>query len=112
MQDPQWCLKQAEEVGPYCHMVIERLFNNGVLDNLRSAQGIVRTLKKKYKANRLEAACKRALFYDTPRYKTVKSILEKQLDYLEEPPAIPQELSNVYTGGSTFSREANALQRH
>ena len=90
MQDPQWCLKQAEEIGPFCRMVIERLFNNGVLDNLRSAQGIVRTLKNKYKANRLEAACKRALLYDNPRYKTVKSILEKQLDYLEDPPATPQ----------------------
>lgn len=109
MQDPQWCLQQAEAVGPCCHMIIERLFADGVLDNLRSAQGIVRTLKNKYKNDRLEAACKRALLYDTPRYRTVKAILEKQLDSQEEPPAIQQKLSNVYTGGGTFSRDANAL---
>lgn len=112
MQDPQWCLKQAEEIGPCCRIIIERLFTNGVLDNLRSAQGIVRTLQNKYKANRLEAACKRALFYDNPRYRTIKSILEKQLDYLEEPPATPQKLSNVYTGGGTFCRDAKALLLH
>lgn len=109
MQDPQWCLKQAEEVGPCCRIVIERLFTNGVLDNLRSAQGIVRTLKNKYQTTRLEAACKRALFYDNPRYNTVKSILEKQLDYQETPSALPHKLSNVYTGGGTFCRDANKL---
>jgi len=56
-------------------MVIERLFADRVLDNLRSAQGIVRTLKNKYKSSRLEAACKRAILYDNPRYTTIKSIL-------------------------------------
>ncbi len=109
MQDPQWCLKQAEKIGPCCLMVIERLFNNGVLDNLRSAQGIVRSLKNKYKSKRLEAACKRALLYDNPRYRTVKSILEKRLDYLEEPEAAPQELSSVYKGSGTFCRDTNTL---
>ncbi len=109
MQDPQWCLKEAEKIGPCCLMVIERLFDKGVLDNLRSAQGIVRSLKNKYKANRLEAACKRALLYDNPRYVTVKSILEKRLDYLEEPEAAPQELSSVYKGSGTFCRDTNTL---
>jgi len=109
MQDPQWCLKQADKIGPCCRMLIDRLFSDGVLDNLRAAQGIVRSLKNKYKANRLEAACRRALLYDNPRYKTVKSILEQQLDYLDDPPATPQKLSKVYTGGGTFCRDANAL---
>ncbi len=112
MQDPQWCLKQAEKIGPCCRMIIDRLFNNGVLDNLRAAQGIVRTLKNKYNSNRLEAACKRAILYDNPRYRTIKSILEKQLDYLDEPIAAPQELSSVYTGKGTFCRDANDLLIH
>jgi len=37
MRDPQWCLKQAEATGPYCHLFIQRLFENRVLDRLRAA---------------------------------------------------------------------------
>lgn len=109
MQDPQWCLRQAEKIGPCCHMVIERLFADRVLDNLRSAQGIVRTLKNKYQSCRLEAACKRAIFYDNPRYTTIKSILAKRLDYQEEPIPASHKLSDTYTGGGNFCRDANSL---
>jgi transposase len=112
MQDPQWCLKQADEVGPCCRMLIDRLFADRVLDNLKAAQGIVSSLKKKYSADRLEAACKRALFYDNPRYRTVKNILEKELDQLEEPPSKSQKLSDVYTGKGNFCRDANSLLIH
>ncbi len=37
MRDPQWCLKQAEPVGEYCHALIERLFANGIVERLRAA---------------------------------------------------------------------------
>lgn len=112
MQDPQWCLKQADEVGPCCRTLIDRLFADRVLDNLKAAQGIVSSLKKKYSADRLEAACKRALFYDNPRYRTVKNILEKKLDQLEKSPSKPQKLSDVYTGKGNFCRDANSLLIH
>ena len=39
MKDPQWCLRQAEQIGPACHALIEQLFADRVLDNLRAAQG-------------------------------------------------------------------------
>ncbi len=90
-------------------MVIERLFADRVLDNLRSAQGIVRTLKNKYQSCRLEAACKRAIFYDNPRYTTIKSILAKRLDYQEEPIPASHKLSDTYTGGGNFCRDVNSL---
>lgn len=109
MQDPQWCLKQADKIGPCCHMLVDRLFTKGVLDNLRAAQGIVRTLKNKYNPNRVEAACKRALLYDDPRYQTVKTILEKDLDTLDDSLSAPAELSGVYTGGGSFCRDTNSL---
>ncbi len=112
MQDPQWCLKQAHEIGPCCRILIDRLFSDKVLDNLRAAQGIVSTLKKKYTAIRLEAACKRALYYDNPRYRTVKNILEKDLDQLEELPSDSKPLSNVYTGKGNFCRDINSLLTH
>ena len=111
MQDPQWCLKQADEIGPCCHMLIDRLFSDKVLDNLRAAQGII-SLKKKYTSLRLEAACKRALYYDNPRYRTVKNILEKDLDQFDELPSDAKPLSKVYTGKGNFCRDINSLLIH
>lgn len=111
MQDPQWCLKQADEIGPYCRILIDTLFADKVLDNLRAAQGIL-SLKKKYTAKRLEAASKRALLFDNPRYKTVKKILEKELDKFDEPSSDFHQLSDVYTGKGNFCRDINALLTH
>jgi len=68
MQDPQWCLRQAQVFGPQCHRLIRRLFAHRVLDNLRSAQGII-SLKKKYGKERLEKACTRALLFVNARYR-------------------------------------------
>jgi transposase len=48
----------------------------------RSARGVL-SFQKKYTAQRLESACKRALHYKCPTYKSVKSILEKGLDKKE-----------------------------
>jgi len=108
MRDPQWCLKQADVIGPFCRTLIDRLFSDRVLDNLRAAQGIV-GFKKKYGKERLEAACRRALFYDNPRYQTVKTILIKELDHLEMPRETDRQLSDVYTGNGKFCRDANTL---
>ncbi|MBW2154966.1 MAG: IS21 family transposase [Deltaproteobacteria bacterium] len=41
MQDPQWCLKQAEAVGVHCHRLVRQLFADRVLDNLQAAQGVI-----------------------------------------------------------------------
>jgi len=107
MRDPQWCIKQADDIGPFCRALIDHLFSDRVLDNLRAAQGIVR-FKDKYGKERLESACRRALFYDNPRYQTVKTILEKELDYIDTPKS-SQQLSNVYTGDGAFCRDTNTL---
>lgn len=104
MRDPQWCLKQARDIGPSCTSLIEALFSDKVLDNLRAAQGIIR-LGDKYGAARLEAAAHRALFYDNPRYGTVKSILKKGLDQLPVHPVLFESLANVYTGQARFGRD-------
>ena len=47
MRDPQWYLKKAQTIGPFCHGLIKTLFSNRVLDNLRAAQGIIR-LSERY----------------------------------------------------------------
>lgn len=104
MQDPQWCLKQANRIGPDCLKVIRRLFAHKVLDNLRAAQGVI-SLGKKYGTARLEAACTRALHFDNVKYRTVKSILHQGLDQAvleEHNNVIP--LSSVYAGNGRFIR--------
>jgi transposase len=104
MQDPQWCLKQAEEIGSDCHRMIRRLFEHRVLDNLRAAQGII-SLGKKYGPARLEAACTRALFFDNVRYRAVKTILQKGLDQeplTESSNVVP--ISAAYSGNGRFLR--------
>jgi len=110
MQDPRWCLKQAEDIGSYCHRFIRHLFADRVLDNLRAAQGVI-GLSKKYGASRLEAACHRALFYDNPKYRTVKSILAQGLDQLpiEDDQVL---LSSTYTASARFMRTGAELQVH
>ena len=111
MQDPQWCLRQADAVGPDCHRLICRLFTDKVLDNLRAAQGVI-GLGKKYGAARLEAACTRALYFDNAKYRTVKSILHQGLDQLplyEHPNVIP--LAAAYTGRGRFLRHQACRQR-
>jgi transposase len=108
MRDPQWCLKQARAVGPYCTRLIETLFADKVLDNLRAAQGIIR-LGDKYGHQRLEDASRRALFFDNPRYGSVKAILRKGLDQLPEQPSLFGSLADVYTGQARFGRDIRLL---
>ena len=113
LQDPQWCLRQAEAIGSDCHRLIRALFSDRVLDNLRAAQGIV-GLGKKYGAMRLENACTRALHFDNPRYRTVKIILEKGLDQapLQADPSVGIPLSSVYTLDGRFLRRTGEMPLH
>jgi len=111
MRDPQWCLKKAREVGKCCTELIETLFADRVLDNLRAAQGIIR-LGDKYGAERLETACRRALFFDNPRYRTVKTILKKGLDQQPVQQPLFETLAEVYTGKARFGRDIHTLNIH
>ena len=108
MRDPQWCLKQAEDVGDYCHALIERLFANGIVERLRAAQGVIR-LRKLYGDTRLNAACRRALAFENIGYRSVKTILEKGLDQVADPTGAFDQLCDTYTGKSRFCRDTKDL---
>jgi len=110
MADPQYCLRQAARIGPACRGLIERLFAHRVLDQLRAAQGVIR-LEKKFGAVRLEAACARALSFDDPRYRTVKTILDKGLDQLAAH-ALFEAVADTYTRGGRFCRDLASLLHH
>jgi len=104
MHDPQWCLRQAERLGPSCKNLVETLFADRVLDNLRAVQGILH-LGERFGPLRLEAACKRALDYENPRYRTVKTILQKGLDQQPASCLIEPQLPETYRGASRFGRD-------
>ena len=109
MRDSRWCLEQATLIGSHCQTVIETLLNHSVVDYLRAAQGII-GLQKTYGNVRLEAACRRALAFQSPHYQTIKSILKKGLEYepLPEQEAF-DELTETYTGKGKFSRNTSTL---
>jgi transposase len=111
MRDPQWCLKQSEKVGAACHQLVQQLFADKVLENLRAVQGIIR-LKDKYGSVRLEAACRRALDYNNPRYGTVKTILEKGLEQHPSVQLAFDTLAESYTGQGRFCRNIQTLLKH
>ena len=107
MADPQHCLREGERIGPQCHALIQRLFADRVLDHLRAAQGVIR-LEKQHGAARLEAACGRALAFDDPRYRTVKTILAKGLDQTTVSGSF-DALADTYTRGGRFGRRPSTL---
>ena len=103
--DRQWCLDQARRVGPACHQLIERLLGDRILERLRAAQGVVQ-LSGRYGAQRLEAACERALSHDSPHYRTVKSILVGGHDLTPIPST---DTPSSYAATPRFAREARSL---
>ena len=111
MKDAQWCLKQARQIGSHCELVINHLFADRVLDNLRGAQGIV-GFSKRYGKIRVNAACQRALAFENVRYRAVKQILEKGLDQQDWAETGFDTLAECYTGAGKFSRDSSSLLKH
>lgn len=107
MRDPQWCLKQARDVGPAATAVVERLFAHRVLDHLRAVQGLLR-LADSYGRDRLEAACSRALNFGSPTYRTIKQILKEGHD--QQPDLLDATvLEAPYRGDARFIRPPSRL---
>lgn len=79
MRTPAWCRERAEQVGPACTEVVEVLFEVNALYRLRSAQGVLR-LADTFGAERLEAACRKAIDAGDPSYRTIKGILAAGLE--------------------------------
>jgi len=108
LADPQYCLAAAERIGRHCRLVIERLFGDRVLDKLRAAQGVIR-LAKIHGDARLEAACQRALEFDDPRYRTIKTILARGLDQQATAAVADTLNADLYARGGRFCRDVSDL---
>jgi len=76
---PAWYRQQASGVGPSTRQTVDILLGEHALHYLRQCQGILR-LKEKYTPERLERACARANAFGDPSYRTVRTILERDLD--------------------------------
>lgn len=111
LRDPQWCRRQSAAIGPACGELIERLFAHRVLDNLRAAQSVI-ALGKRFGHRRLEAACRRALEFEDPKYRTVKTILENGIDLTATQLDAFDRLADAYTGGGRFTRDTTKLLTH
>ena len=81
----QW----ARRLGPSVALVAREIFADKAVDGMRPVRALIR-LADKYTSLRLEAACRRAIHFATPSYRSVKNILVHELDRLpEEQPAEP-----------------------
>ncbi len=106
LQDRAWCAKQAAAVGPACAELVARLLTDRIVERLRAAQGLLR-LAKPYGAQRLEAACARALYHATIQYRSVKNILIGGHDTLPLPSA--SQTPSMYASAARFARDAQSL---
>ena len=101
LKTPEFCLKLAEQVGPHTHQVVECLLADRPLDRLRSVQAIL-ALAESVGEKRLEAACRRALYYGDPHYRCIKGILNAALD---RDPLPDQTIAASHPQNYAFSRK-------
>ncbi len=80
-------LKQASNIGSSTALLCDEIIKNATHpeQGLRSCLGIVR-LTKIYPSERIEDACLRGLKLKSPSYKSIKSILQNNLDKLAVTP--------------------------
>ena len=82
-------MQRARRLGPSVALVAELILADRAVDELRPVRALIR-LADTYTTTRLEAACRRAVRFATPTYRSVKDILLNELDRLpEELPAEP-----------------------
>ncbi len=103
---PDYCRQVAARLGPATSQVVETLLGDRPLYRLRSVQAILR-LEETVGAQRLEAACVRALYFDDPRYRRIKEILNAALDREPLPetaaPAPPRQHTFARSGAEFFA---------
>ena len=84
LRTPAWCRHRATELGPAVVQLVDELLGGPPhpLYLLRQVQAVIR-LQESYSAERLDAACRRALTADGS-YRTVKNILANSLDVVRD----------------------------
>jgi transposase len=114
-RSPDWCREQARTLGPAVSQVVAELLASHALHHLRQCQGII-GLAEKYGAARLDSACRVAIAFGDPAYRTVRNILEKGLEG-QAPLPLPSSTSAADAAAflhgpeQLFAVEANSPER-
>ncbi len=101
---PSKIVAWAKQVGESTHEVIQGIINSNrhAEQTYRSCLGIKR-LSAHYPAERIEAACKRAIVINGRSYKSIQSILKNGLDQRPLPPAQEEKaISHKNLRGNTY----------
>jgi transposase len=101
---PDYCRQVATRIGTATRQVVDALLGDRPLYRLRSVQAILR-LEETVGAERLEAACVRALHFGDPSYRRIKAILNAALDrdpLPEETPDVPEQKHRFARSGDEF----------
>jgi transposase len=109
---PTYCRQVATRLGPATSQVVETLLGDHPLYRLRSVQAILR-LEETVGAQRLEAACARALYFGDPQYRRIKQILNAALDrepLPETAPPAPARQHVFARSGVEFFAEAQEVE--
>jgi transposase len=108
---PERLVRWAQKAGPSVAGLIETVMATRVhpQQGFRSCLGILR-LSERYGAERLEAACERALEVGAASYRSVHSILRAGLDRRrpageEEPPSVPLPVHENLRGADYYRRQ-------
>ena len=100
----------AQEVGPATAQLVTALLAEPTLTRLREVQALLR-LTARYPFERLERACARATAAGDGRYRTVRGILERDLDSVAlEPEPPPQAAGAFLRGPAAFGSAADDAQ--
>lgn len=91
---PAVCQERASKVGPSCATLVASLLGDRVQDRLPGVQSLLR-LPPKFGAERVEAACRRAIFFQDLSYRRVKTILQAGLELEPLPEGTPPILTKV-----------------
>jgi transposase len=104
---PQRIISWAAQTGTATAQVVEMILSRKAYaeHGFRSCMGVI-SLAKRYSKERLEAACERAVAINGATYKSIKSILENNLDQqllskqMNPPPVIHKNLrGKIYYNG-------------
>jgi transposase len=98
--------EMATQIGTHTRQVVDHLLADPVVDPMPKVQRLLQ-LAERFPADRLEAACARALAHEDPAFMTVKRILERGLETADVPHQ-PLELPPA----TTFARSVDELVGH
>jgi len=91
---PDRIMQWAEQYGQSVKNVVKTIIKQKYFPEkaYRSCLGII-SFEKKYGSTRLESACRRALEYHSCSYRSIRRILEKNLDLISDK---PESLAKIY----------------